>query len=219
MMNHTQIGVIIADDHPIFRQGLRQILEMDSKLKIVAEADDGEAALAQIEELRPDVAILDIDMPGRDGFEVVRSLRDMRLQVEIVFLTMHKDEHYLNKALDAGVKGFVLKDSAVTEIVNAVKTVATAQSFISPQLSTHLINRLSRAASLAQRQPGVADLSPTERRVLKMIGEYKTSKEIGDRLCIGVRTVEHHRVSIATKLELKGSHALIKFAIEHQSEL
>jgi DNA-binding NarL/FixJ family response regulator len=219
MMSHTEIRVIIADDHPIFRQGLRQVLEMDSKLKIVAEADDGEAALARIEELRPDVAILDIDMPGRDGFEVARSLRDMRLPVEVIFLTMHRDEHFLNSALDAGVKGYVLKDSAVTEIVNAVKTVADAQSFISPQLSTHLINRMSRAASLADRQPGVADLSPTERRVLKMIAEYKTSKEIADQLCIGSRTVEHHRSSIATKLQLKGSHALIKFAVEHQSEL
>jgi DNA-binding NarL/FixJ family response regulator len=219
MTGTREIRVIIADDHPIFRQGLRQVLEMDGKLKIVAETDDGEAALALIEELRPDVAILDIDMPGRDGFEVARSLRDMRLPVGVIFLTMHRDEHFLNSALDTGARGYVLKDSAVTEIVNAVKTVAAAQSFISPQLSTYLLNRMSRAASLAEQRPGVSGLTPTERRVLKMIAEYKTSKEIAELLCIGVRTVEHHRGSIATKLELKGSHALIKFAIEHQSDL
>jgi len=218
-MSQTEICVIIADDHPIFRRGLRQVLEMDSKLKIVAEADDGEAALARIEELRPDVALLDVDMPGLDGFEVARRLRDLRLPVQVVFLTMHKDEHFLNSALDVGVKGYVLKDSAVTDIVNAVKTVAAGQSFISPQLSTYLINRLSRAQTLAVNQPGVAELTPTERRILKMIAEYKTSKEIADQLCISVRTVEHHRASIATKLDLKGSHALIKFAVEHQSEL
>ena len=96
---------------------------------------------------------------------------------------------------------------------------AVAGPFISPQLSTYLINRLSRAQTLAVNQPGVAELTPTERRILKMIAEYKTSKEIADQLCISVRTVEHHRASIATKLDLKGSHALIKFAVEHQSEL
>lgn len=219
MTSPREIRVIIADDHPIFRRGLRQVLETDSRLKIVAEADDGEAALARIEELRPDVALLDVDMPGRDGFEIARCLRDMRSPVQVVFLTMHKDEHFLNSALDVGVKGYVLKDSAVAEIVNAVKTVAAGQNFISPQLSTYLINRMSRAATLTEQQPAIADLTPTERRILKLIGEYKTSREIADQLCISVRTVEHHRASIAAKLDLKGTHALIKFAVENQSEL
>lgn len=218
-MRQTTIRVILADDHPIFRRGLRQVLETDSQLQIIAEAEDGDAALARIQELRPDVAVLDVDMPGRDGFEVVRGLRDLRLTVPVVFLTMHKDAHFLNSALDIGVKGYVLKDSAVTEIVNAVRLVATGQNFISPQLSTHLLNRVNRAAQLAEQQPGIDDLTPTERRVLKLIAEYKTSKEIADLMHIGVRTVEHHRAGIAVKLELKGSHALIKFAVEHQSEL
>jgi DNA-binding NarL/FixJ family response regulator len=218
-MNQSEIRVILADDHPIFRHGLRQILESDKRLKVVCEAEDGDATLARIRELQPDVAIVDVDMPGRDGFEVVRGLHELRLAVPVIFLTMYKDAHFLNSALDAGVKGYVLKDSAVTEIVNAVKMVAAGQSFISPQLSSHLINRANRAAQLAQQLPGVAELTPTERRVLKLVGEYKTSKEIADLLHMGVRTVEHHRAAIASKLDLKGSHALIKFAIERQSEL
>jgi len=218
-MSQAEIRVILADDHPIFRRGLRQVLEMDERLKVVCETEDGDSTLARIRELRPDVAIVDVDMPGRDGFEVVRALRDLRVAAPVVFLTMYKDAQFLNSALDVGVKGYVLKDSAVTEIVNAVKMVAAGQSFISPQLSTHLLNRVTRAAQLEEQQPGIAELTPTERRVLKLVAEYKTSKEIADLLHVGVRTIEHHRATIAAKLDLKGSHALIKFAIEHRSEL
>lgn len=218
-MAQSETHIILADDHPIFRRGLRQVLEMDQRLKVVFEAEDGDTALEQIRELKPDVAILDIDMPGRDGFEIVRGLRDWRLTVPVVFLTMHKDEHFLNSALDAGVKGYVIKDSAVTEIVNAVKAVASGQNFISPQLSTHLINRASRKLQLTGEKPALKELTPAERRVLKLVGEYKTSKEIAGLLHMGVRTVEHHRASVATKLDLKGSHALIRFAVEHLSEL
>jgi len=218
-MRQPDIRILLADDHPIFRRGLRQVLEMDQRLKIVFEADDGDAALEHIRDLKPDVAILDLDMPGRNGLEVVRGLREQRLSVPVVFLTMHKDAHLLNSALDAGVKGYVLKDSAVTEIVNAVKTVAAGQNFISPQLSTHLINRASRATQLAEQKPAITELTPTERRVLKLVGEYKTSREIAGLLHMGIRTVEHHRASVATKLDLKGGHALIRFAVEHLSEL
>ena len=218
-MSQSEIRIILADDHPIFRRGLRQVLEMDPRLKIVSEAEDGDAALESIRQLKPDVAVLDLDMPGRNGFEVLQGLNEYRLLVPVVFLTMHKDPHFLNSALDAGVKGYVLKDSAVTEIVSAVKSVAAGQNFISPQLSTHLINRASRTTQLAAQKPAVAELTPTERRVLKLVGEYKTSKEIAGLLHMGVRTVEHHRASAATKLDLKGSHALIRFAVEHLSEL
>jgi len=218
-MTKSEIKIIIADDHPIFRRGLRQIIETDPRLKIIAEAEDGDAALERLQESPPDVAILDVDMPGKDGFEVARIIREQRLATTVIFLTMHKDEHFFNAALDMGVKGYVLKDSAVTEIINAIKTVATGQTYLSPQVSSFLINRMSRAAALAEQHPEVEALTPTERRILKLIAEYKTSKEIADELLISARTVEHHRSNIATKLELKGSHALIKFAVEHQSEL
>jgi len=219
MTTTSEITVVIADDHPIFRQGLRQVIERDPRLKVAGEAEDGETAVAQIDALRPGVAVVDVNMPRRDGFEVARAVREKRLPTHVVILSMYKDERFFNTALDAGVKGYVLKDGAITEVVGCIKAVAGGDTYISPQLSTFLINRGNRAACLAREQPGVQALTPTERRVLRLIAEYKTSKEIGDELCISVRTVEHHRANIAEKLDLHGSHALIKFAVAHHSAL
>jgi len=216
---NDELSVLIADDHPIFRQGLRQIIESDPRIKIVAEASDGEQAWQRLQETKPAVAVLDLTMPLLDGFGVARAARDERLEVAIVFLTMHKDEHYLHAALDLGVRGYVLKDSAIAEITDCIKAVAAGRDYISPALSGFLINRDRRAATLAAQKPALDQLTPTERRVLKLIAEGRTSREIAGELNIGARTVDHHRNHIATKLELRGSHALVKFAVKHQSEL
>ena len=215
----TEIRIVIADDHPIFRKGLRQVIETDARLKVIGEADDGLMALEQIKGARPEVVVLDVDMPNKDGFEVARAVRDERLPVEMIFLTMHKDERFFKAALDLGVKGYVLKDSAVTEIIGGIKAVAAGQNYISPPLSNYLINRSRRARALVEEKPGLADLTPTERRILTLIAEYKTSREIASELFISPRTVEHHRANISTKLEIHGSHALLKFALENKSEL
>lgn len=214
-----EIRIVIADDHPIVRRGLRQAIESDEKLKVVAEADDGEAALRQIQELRPDVAVLDVEMPKLDGFGVARAVIGQRLAVEIIFLTMHKDEDIFNAAMDAGVKGYVLKDSAVSDIGGSIRAVSAGQSYISPQLSTYLLQRGRRAASLVRQRPALSQLTPTERRILKLIAENKTSREIAGELFVSPRTVENHRANICAKLELHGAHALLKFALEHRSEL
>jgi DNA-binding NarL/FixJ family response regulator len=215
----AEIGIVIADDHPIVRKGLREVIAADSRLRILAEAEDGESALARIEELRPDIAILDVDMPHRDGFEVARAMRDKRLPTLVIVLTFHKDARFLNTALDAGVKGYVLKDNAVTEIINSVRAVSAGQNYISPELSTLLIERSRRQDALASQTPGLDALTPTERRILTLIAEFKTTREIADVLCISPRTVDHHRANMAQKLELRGSHALTRFAIEHQASL
>lgn len=212
-----EIKVVIADDHPIFRRGLCQIIESDPSIKVVAEADDGEAALVAVQEHVPQVAVIDVDMPNRDGFDVMQTIRAKRLPVAVIFLTMHKDERIFNKALDLGVTGYVLKDSAITEIVAGIKAVAAGQNYVSPALSTSLLKRATRATT--PPPPGLDNLTPTERRVLKLIAEYKTSKEIATELFISIRTVEHHRANISTKLELKGSHALLKFALDHHDRL
>jgi DNA-binding NarL/FixJ family response regulator len=215
----NELRILIADDHPVFRQGLRQIIESDPQLKVVAEAADGEQALACLKDTALDVAMLDLSMPLKDGFAVARNARDLGLAVPLVFLTMHRDEHYLRSALDLGVKGYVLKDSAITEIVQCLKAVAAGQDYVSPALSSFLIRRGARAAALAAERPALEQLTPTERRILKLIADGRTSREIAAELGIGIRTVEHHRNNIASKLELRGSHALVKFAIQHQAEL
>ena len=218
-MTVTEIRIVIADDHPIVRQGLRQTMEAERGFKIVAEATDGLTALDQIKSFKPRVAVLDIDMPELDGFGVVRALRDENIDVEVVFLTIHRDEDFFNEAINLGAKGYVLKDSALTDIVNCVRSVASGQPYVSPALTSLLLNRHRRAASLNQRKPELKDLSPAELRVLKLIAEYKTSREISEELFISPRTVETHRTNISNKLNLHGSHALMKFALAHKSEL
>jgi DNA-binding NarL/FixJ family response regulator len=213
------ITVLIADDHPIFRTGLRQVIETDPVVRVVAEAADGDEALATIQSVGPDVAVLDIDMPGRDGLDVARALRDRRSATRVIFLTLHTDAWFLNAALDAGVHGYVPKESATTEIAGAIRSVHAGHQYVSPALSSLLITRSRRADALAKELPALDALTPTEIKVLKLVAEIKTTKEIADALCMSPRTVEHHRTSIATKLELHGSHALTRFAVKHQTAL
>lgn len=215
----TEIRIVIADDHPIFRKGLRSVIETDPRLKIVGEAEDGEVALEQIQTFQPDIAILDMEMPNKSGFEVMQEIREKKLPLAVIFLTMHKDERFFNAALDQGANGYVLKDSAATDIVASIKTVASGQTFISPQLSTYLLNRHARVTSLVEQKPGLSNLTPAEREVLRLIAANKTNKQIGDELHISIRTVEKHRANVSEKLELHGSHVLLSFALEHKSEL
>ena len=210
---------MIADDHPIFRSGLRTVIEADPLLKVVAEADDGQSALARIQELQPDVVVLDIDMPPPDGLAVARQLREQRLAVAAIFLTMHKDEAMLNAALEVGVKGFIVKDGAANEIVGCIKAVAAGQSYFSPTLSGHLLSRRNQADSLASQSTLLNGLTASERRVLLLVAESKSNKEIAEKMFISVRTVEHHRSNICAKLGLTGKNALLSFALAHKSEL
>jgi len=215
----AEISILIADDHPVFRQGLRQIIETGAALKVVAEAADGETALALIEQLKPDVTLLDVDMPKLDGLGVAQAIQEKRLAVAIVFLSMHKDEDIFNDAMDMGACGYVLKESAVSDIVESIRAAAAGRHFISPQLTSYLVSRGARAATLVKEKPGLDRLTATERRILGWIADNKTSREIADELYVSVRTVENHRANICAKLDLRGAHALLHFALEHKSVL
>ncbi len=209
----------MADDHPIVRQGLRKIIETDKNLLIAAEAGNGKEALDLIEEHRPQVAVLDIDMPVMDGFAVVRELQKRRIETEVVFLTMLDEEETFQAAMDLNVRGYVLKDSAADEIVSAIKSVAKGRPFLSPAMSAMLLSRRRRSDELEKQQPGLHLLTPSERRVLKLVADDKTSKEIGEELFVSYRTIEAHRANISRKLNLSGNLALIKFAAANKSEL
>jgi len=219
MAMKDEVKIVIADDHPIVRQGLRQMIEAEKNFTIVGEAGDGEDALQLIETHKPDVAVLDIDMPRIGGFDVARQLKRKKSEVGIIFLTMHSEEEIFQTAMDLGVGGYVLKDSATTDIVAGIKSIASGKPFISPALSALLLNRRRRVNKLARQNPELDSLTPTERRILKLIAEDKTSKEIGEELFISHRTVHAHRANISNKLNLSGNLALVKFAITHKSDL
>lgn len=213
-----KIRILIADDHPIFREGLRQLIEKERRFKVDAEAEDGESALELIKTRLPDIAVLDLDMPAPDGFAVAVQVQKLDLPVKIVVLTMHKDELHINRAIDLGVSGYVIKDGAAHEIINCLKTVNTGHEYLSPAVSSILLDRRRRTAQ-AQHQFGLADLTATERRVLYLLSDLKTSREIAAEIGVSPRTVENHRTHICSKLDLQGTHALVKYALEHKGEL
>jgi len=212
-----EIKIVIADDHPIFRNGLKQIIDFDKRIKIIGEADNGQKALELINELKPDVAILDIDMPKKTGLEVLKELKDS--EVKIIFLTMYAEEDIFEEAMNHGIKGFVLKDSAVSDIVDCIFSVHEDKYYISPSVSNFLMNRRKKLNELKNNNPLLQNLTMSEKKILKYISENKTSKEIAHILFISYRTIENHRANISGKLNLKGSHSLVKFAIENKALL
>ena len=203
----------------MFRQGLRQVVEADSRFELIGEVGDGDSALKLILEKKPDIAVLDVNLPGLSGLEVAQKLQGKRVSTRLVILTMYKEEETFNRALDLGVKGFVLKENAVEDILNSLVAVAADQHYLSPSISGYLVRRRGRAEALAEKKPGLEDLTKAERRILKLISEKKTSREIAAELFISPRTVEAHRANICDKLDLRGSHSLLQFALENRTSL
>ena len=215
----AKIKVFIVDDHPLFRGGLRQMIAHDDHFELVGEAGDGEAAWKFIHEHKPDIAVLDVNLPKISGLDVARKVQAGRLPTRVVILTMYKEEETFNRAMDIGVHGFVLKENAAEDILRGLQAVAQGEHYLSPSISSYLIRRRSRSEELAAKKPGLDDLTKAERRILKLIAEKKTSRQIGDELFVSPRTVEAHRANICTKLELRGSHSLLQFALENRSSI
>jgi len=208
---------VIADDHPVVRKGLRMTIEEDAELEVIGEAGDGAAAVELIRKLLPQVAVLDIDMPKLDGFGVVREISRLGLATQIVFLTLHTDEDLFRAALDLGAKGYILKDSAMQEIVAAVRAVGAGQPFLSSAITARLLQK--REPEAARPDTLTSGLTPTERRILALIADGLSSKEIGAQLSIHYRTVENHRTNICRKLGIEGAHALLRFALQNKETL
>ena len=210
---------MIVDDHPLFRQGLRQAIDGDSRFEVIGEAEDGQTALDRISQLRPEVAVLDVSLPGLNGLEVAAALRAKKSKVNLVILTMLKDEQAFNRALNLGIHGYVLKENAADEILNCIAAVSRNEAYVSPSLTDFLLRRRSRAESLASHKPGLEDLTVAEKRILKRVALGKTNKEIAGELFISPRTVETHRANICEKLELTGANRLLQFALENRDAL
>jgi DNA-binding NarL/FixJ family response regulator len=207
------VSLLIADDHELIRGGLRNVLQSNTAYQ-VTETGDGIEALRMIRERKLDVAILDIEMPGLSGYEVAKHVFDEGLPVSVIFLTMFKDESLFNKALDIGVKGYVLKENTVAEILSCLNAVLAGNYYLSPAISDFLVRRNLKPVAPVVSTRGLDLLSPAERNVLKHLAMMKTNQDIATDLFISVKTVQNHRNNICHKLGLNGTHALLKFALE-----
>ena len=216
---NREVRLVIVDDHPIFRRGLREIIGERPDFKIVGEASDGDIGIRMVAERKPDIVLLDVDVPESNGLVMARMLNRNNSNVRIVFLTMYRDEEIFNAAMDLGARAYVLKENAADDILKALETVAEGGTFISESLFEMGRKRTDRVQSLLLSKPQIDELTPAERRILKLIAEDHTSKEIADLLKISVKTVDNHRLNICQKLNLHGSHSLLKFAFDHKSQI
>jgi DNA-binding NarL/FixJ family response regulator len=214
----SKIRIVLADDHPLIRNGLAMSLREDPTLDVVAEAQDGLAALAAVNEHKPDIAVLDIDMPHLSGLNVAQQLQRQEAPTKVIFLTLHADEAMLKNALSLGAKGYVLKESAVQEIIAAVHAVAAGTTFISSSLTARLLQEVGDDEKKKSQSP-LSDLTPAELKILRLVAEGLTSKEIADKLSIHYRTVENHRTNMCRKLGVDGASALLRFALNHRNAL
>lgn len=196
-----------------------QIIEEKFPGSRIVEAGNGSEALVAIHDHRPTIAILDVDMPKRNGLEVATEIRRRGLPVAVVILTMHDNEEFFNRAMDLGVMGYVLKDGVVGEIAMCLEAVMTGRHYYSPMLTDYWVRRDQNKVQTKTLLAGLAGLTPTERHILKLVAENKTTREIAEELFISPKTVENHRSNIAGKLGLRGNNAVLRFALENKAKL
>lgn len=207
------IRVLLADDHKLIRAGLVLVVQQQPDLSVIGEADDGRQAVQLVESLKPDVVVMDIGMPNLNGIEAARQITASRPDTAVVILSMHADEGYVLRALKAGARAYLLKDSATTDLVQAIRAVVEGKSFFSPAVSKVLLQDYMRKLRRTGAEDSYDLLSPREREVLQLVAEGKSSKEVATLLNLSTYTVETHRAKIMQKLNLKGVPELILYAV------
>jgi DNA-binding NarL/FixJ family response regulator len=205
------VNVLLADDHTLFRKGVRALLLALPDVQVVAETADGREALSLIETHRPDIALVDITMPGLNGLEVASRAAKASPRTRILILSMHAGEEYVAQALSAGVAGYLLKDAADDELAMALKAVSRGDVYLSPRISKQVVERYARAAS-AEPDP-LAGLTPRQREILQLVAEGRSSKEIAGMLGLSIKTIESHRSQIMERLGVHDVTGLVRFAI------
>jgi two-component system, NarL family, response regulator NreC len=208
-----QIRILIADDHVIIRSGLRLLLEQQPDFKVVAEANDGREALQMVSKFHPEVAILDVGMPQLNGIEATRQIVAEEPATQVVILSMHADEGYVLRALKAGAKAYIVKNSAEADLIRAVRSVAEGKSFFSPVISKMLLEDYVRQVREKNVEDSYDLLTPREREVLQLVAEGRSNKDVANILNLSLHTVETHRGNILEKLGLHGVPELILYAV------
>ena len=203
--------VILADDHTLFRAGIKSILERVGGVTVVAESGDGREALEMVEKHRPDVALLDITMPGLNGLEVAGRVAGVSPNTKVVILSMHANEGYVAQALRAGVAGYLLKDAAARDLESALKTVLRGDTYLSPSISKQVVEMFLRSDEPATDP--LSGLTARQREILQLIAEGRSTKEIASDLGVSVKTVETHRAQLMERLDIHDIPGLVRFAI------
>ena len=210
------VKVILTDDHQMFREGLRSLMERQTDIEIIAEAADGRATIKLLQDLLPDVIIMDVSMPGLNGIEATRQIKAEFTDVKVIALSMHSSRRYVAGMLKAGASGYLLKDCAVSELCEAIRIVAAGQVYLNPRIGTLVVNDYLQCLSEtpATEPADSSVLSAREREVLQLLTEGKRTKEIASILYVSIKTVERHRQNITGKLNINSIAELTKYAIQ-----
>ena len=206
------IRILLADDHTIVRQGLEKLLEVEPEFRIVGQARNGREAVEMALELTPDVILMDIAMPRLNGIEATRQVKKQLPAAKVVILSMHSHAHYISELFDAGISGYLVKDSTGTDIVDAIHAAVRGETYLSPSISKKLVDDYLSLKSGTRKEDLYNTLSNREREVFQMIAEGMSTKEIADTLCISPSTVKTHRVNIMDKLQIDSLPKLFQFA-------
>ncbi len=209
------ITVFLADDHAVVRDGLRFLLEAEHDIKVVGDAANGRDAVRRVAQLCPDVVVMDIAMPELNGIEAAREIGQVCPSAQVIILSMHSTTEHVFRALQAGARGYLLKESAGIEVVNAVRAVHADHRYLSQKISDGLVDDYMRQRQAAEAKSPLARLSPREREVLQLVVEGKSSAEIADILSLSLKTVETYRSRLMRKLGISDLPGLVKFAIQH----
>jgi len=210
----SKIRIMLADDHTLFRQGIRTLISVEPYMEVVGEAGNGGDAVEKCTEFRPDVVLMDIWMPGLSSFEATRQIKKNRPEKKVLFLTMYDDEDYLVEGMEVGASGYVLKDSPAAQLVAAVRDICRGGSYLSPRMLSQLVDDFRSRIKSANRLPRFATLTTREREVLKMLAEGNSVKEIACDLSLSVKTIEAHKFNLMRKLDIHNKAQLVQYAIQ-----
>ncbi len=210
----SKIRILLADDHTLFRQGVKNLLNTEPDMEVIGEVPNGGDAIEKATELRPDLVLMDIGMPGFSAFEAARQIKKNRPETKVLFLTMYDDEDYLVEAMEVGGSGYVLKDSPAGQLLGAIRDVARGGSYLSPRMLSQLVDDFRSRIKSATRTPRFATLTAREKEVLKMLAEGQSVKEIACALNLSVKTVEAHKFNLMRKLDIHNKAQLVQYAIQ-----
>lgn len=209
----NKVRVLIVDDHALFREGIRLILQTEGKIEVVGEASDGQEAVDAAQKLDPDVVLMDVTMPEMDGLEATRQIKQDRPEIRVLMLTMHESDDYFFRSLVAGASGYVLKEAVSADLITAIRAVAQDKVFLYPSVAKKLVSDYLGRVHTAEAHDKYEHLTPREREILLLIAKGHSDKEIAEQLVISANTVQSHRWRIMDKLDLHNRAELIKYAM------